>query len=382
MREISKNSGVKAVRKAVDRALTSDLASMLAPRAVNGYKAAKEISRMTIKANAFAKALTKPFDTSSMGARVPDNYCFPTAAYHLHEEFVIAPLNTGQGQFCVAAFPNPVVSLVDFRGAAQGAPFLSIGTIGYPQVNSLETVPASYGMTDLSALTVLSNYRVVSAGLRIRNLQPELSATGRIIVVQIPIGDEMPSIVDWARGASGTPAQCANFYRLLLGVSAADLDSSAVLDLPGAKEYGSSDFLHGDLQICHQVVSPAYYNFRGLQNTVAAGALAWSLGDTGTVSSTGTLGQISFKDPSRMVGGCAIVIFGYGFPVNISGAPLFSVEQIMHMEGTPRVQAGKHLVPSNAPLAHVGSTLDVESGMAALNANPMKYLTKGTDFLN
>lgn len=355
---------------------------MLAPRVVGGYKSAKEISKMTVKANAFAKALTKPFDTSSMGARVPDNYCFPTAAYHLHEEFVIAPLSTASGQFCVAAFPNPLVSLVDYRGATQGAPFLSIGTIGYPQVSTQETVPASYGMTDLSALTVLSNYRVVSSGLRIRNLQPELSATGRIIVAQIPVSDEMPSLADWARGASGTPAQCQNFYRLLLGISGTDLDSSAILDLPGAKEYGSSDFLHGDLQICHQVVSPAYYNFRGLQNSVASGALAWSLGDSVSISSSGTSGQTSFKDPSRMVGGCAIVIFGYGFPIAVSGAPLFSVEQIMHMEGTPRVQAGKHLVPSNAPLAHVGSTLDVESGMAALNANPMKYLTKGTDFLN
>jgi hypothetical protein len=89
-----------------------------------------------------------------------------------------------------------------------------------------------YGATSVTSLSnIFSSYRVVSWGIKISNLQPELSATGRIIISHVPIGDTVPSYNLLAGNSLS-----GNALNTIVGMPITVLNSSSTLELPTAIE--------------------------------------------------------------------------------------------------------------------------------------------------
>jgi len=139
--------------------------------------------------NRFARQLSCPFDPQTLGCQVPDPFSFPTQTYHLHQTNLITCGTASAGS--VVFLPNPFLSMLDLGGTVSGTPCVSQTSFSaFGASSGKQYVYASTAATSLNNL--LSTFRVVSWGLKISNLQPELSATGRIIVSYFPIGDTVP----------------------------------------------------------------------------------------------------------------------------------------------------------------------------------------------
>jgi hypothetical protein len=242
-------------------------------------------------------------------------------------------------------------------------------------------IPATcYKSTPISALNAIyGSYRTVSWGIKISNLQPELSATGRIIVAMVPIGDTVPSEPELASTSNANTILTPVF-----GTPIAQLASSGLLQLPSAQLFAVQDLLHGDLEVSGMYTNTSFWQFKTTlnQGVPVTGALT---GDSSTINtSTGVTTLTGFKDPNRMCGGCAIVVFFEGLPATTPNA--FQIETIYHLEGSPQLASNANTipVPSGAERVLVGTTdvVDQAMGIASKLENVFTFISKGADFLN
>jgi hypothetical protein len=327
--------------------------------------------------NNFYLALSDPFNPKSIGCTVPDPFPFPTEAYHLHQTTVMSggSFTTFGGLF----LPNPILSLIDTFGISRGGGS-TVGIISTPfvQYSANDYRYDLYGACSASSLSnIFSSYRVVSWGLKISNLQPELSATGRIIISHIPIGDTVPSYVDLAGNVLSS-----NIFTSICGLNYTQLLSSGTLELPTAIEITVQDLLHGDMEVSGMYTNSSFWNFKSTQTYGVNGTQV--IGDeiVYTVSG-GAVNSGGFKDDTRSVGGCGINIYCEGFPANSLG---IQVETIYHLEGSPIISSGGNSipVPSNTQRLVIGSTTAVEKAMSKASSidNVFEFISKGAGFLN
>lgn len=209
-------------------------------------------------ASPFAQALSDPFAPSSLGCKVPDPYPFPTQSYHLHQTTVLGTIgsNVAGG---VMFLPSPTFSLIDTDHCNNVANNSVIST-SFTRFGSVSTNPnyGLYASTGLSTLAgVLETYRVVSWGIKISNLQPELSATGRIIIAMLPIADTVPTTVELSNSTFLTTGLIP-----VCGVPMGVLDSANLLQLPTSLEFTVGDLLHGDLELSGMYTSGSFWNFK------------------------------------------------------------------------------------------------------------------------
>jgi len=328
----------------------------------------------------FLKALTDPFAPSSLGCKVPDPFPFPTQSYHMHQTSVLG-CSTGETSGSVLFLPSPCLSMIDTHHLTT----VSTNSVTTSAMTRLSTVSTqiNYGMLGASTPSGMNNlletFRVVSWGVKISNLQPELSATGRIIIGFVPIADATPSynsLID--------TGLVANVINPITGIPASVFDSANILQLPTSVEFTVGDFLHGDIELVGMYTNSAFWTFKSpvLNGLSRAGA---STGDElVTANSTGTEIFTGYKDLTRMVGGVAISLYFEGVPASTSNC--FQVETIYHLEGTPVISstAGTSPVPSNTCSPYTGSTLEVEKGMSAVNSveKVVKFISRGANFLN
>jgi hypothetical protein len=318
----------------------------------------------------FGRALKDPFDPDSLGCRVPDPFSFPTATYHVHGNLVIGTGGSGSATSgSVLLLPNPNLSLVDLSG--------TVVTTG---MNQFASTTFCYGATNPTALgSVLATYRVVSCGFKISNLQPELSATGRLIIAPFVVPDTIPSF----NQLSANPTTVNNLSLNVVGSSSTNLTSSAVLDYPESILMVVQDLLHGDIELGCSVVSPQFFSFKNAlpNNTYATGLLQ---GDSFTESTAGVVVAPGFKDDDRSTGGVGYIVYYEGLPTGATSA--FDIEYIYHLEGTPEiggVSAKINPVPSVLPQSCVGSTATVENAlMATQGKNAFTWVASGAQFLN
>lgn len=327
--------------KAIIKALNAATKSMPAPRPksqpssrpMQGYMTAKNIQM----ANLFCRTLRSPFDPKALGCRVPDTYSFPTATYHCHGTTVLGTA-AGNTFGSVLFFPNPVLSMMDTHLESTLSTSVINNSMGtYTNNPSVYGAVMTGGASTLSS--VLSDFRVVAGGIKITNLQPEMTATGRIIISLIPITDTMPdynSLVALSGLASNLPLLATNY-------TAANLDSARMLNLPASFELAVQDLLHGDVQIAFPVVSARYYDFRSSAANVAYTATS-SVSDVQISNSVGATTSSGIRDPTRCNGGCAISVYYEGIPASTTA---FQVEYIYHLEGSPNLSSNAALPVSS-----------------------------------
>lgn len=326
--------------------------------------------------NTFLLSLVSPFCPEAYGIRVPDPFPFPTVTHHLRQTTVLGSGAAGAG--AAVFLPSPCFSLVDINAVNGGTasvtstPFAKFNTTGIPS--------HLYKSTSVTAINAIyGSYRVVSWGIKISNLQPELSATGRIIIAMIPIGDSVPTEVELTNNSIISTALTPVF-----GTPTAQLGTSGLLQLPSAQLFAVQDLLHGDLEVSGMYTNSSFWQFK---TTEAFGLpiTGHRSGDSYSVTtSSGAILSSGYKDPNRMMGGCAICLFFEGIPASTVNA--FQIETIYHIEGSPQISTNAITipVPSGAEKSIIGTTdvVDQAMGVASKLENVFTFITKGADFLN
>lgn len=328
----------------------------------------------------FYNALVNPFDPASMGCQVPDPFPFPTQTFHVHQTTVIGS-SDANGFGAVAFLPNPVLSMVDVTACNTMNSRSTVTNTPFTRFNSTTATNSAYhiygAVTPTALSSVFSDYRVVSWGIKISNLQPELSATGRMMIAMIPIGDTIPSFDELK---NSTLATCLT---PIFGMTPYVMATSNILELPTGFEVTVGDLLHGDLEIAGMYSNAEFWTFKtsvlnGVPNVSGVGGDSTTFGTGGTVLATG------YKDMTRCKGGASIVIYFEGMPA--ASTNCFQVETVYHLEGTPNFSttANNALISSTARKTIVGSTNVVEQVMSRASKieNAVGWIEKGANFLN
>jgi len=276
--------------------------------------------------------------------------------------------------------PNPIVSTIDLQHA-QGLTSANyvISSTPQQQLNTSATSGGSsvFGAATMNGLkTVFSSYRVVSWGVKVSNLQAELTATGRVMFAMIPIGDTVPTITTLAIATD------SSFIPAFTGIPLATLASSAILELPTAFELTVGDLLHGDIQASGMYTNSSFWQFKTSLQSGSAGASIF-MGDEIDVVAGGVTG-VGYKDPTRCEGGCGLVMYFEGIPAATVNA--FQVEVIYHLEGSPQLNSAVNNVPvpSQRPKATIGPVDQVERAMitASKPGNIFSWVKAGALFLD
>jgi len=328
----------------------------------------------------FAQVLSDPFAPSSIGCKVPDPFPFPTVSYHMHQTTVLGTSGTDTSGG-VMFLPSPIFSLVD-TNHMNDATKNSVISSSFTRYSSTST-NLNYGLlasTGLGSLSdVLESYRVVSWGIKISNLQPELSATGRLMIAFLPIGDTVPTYAD----INSTAFLVAGITPIT-GVPASALNSSAILQLPTALEFTVGDLLRGDIELSGMYTNSVFWSFK-VPAAFTTMFTSLNVGDEVGVNSTGVASQATtgYKDSTRMNGGVGIVLYYEGIPLTTSA---FQVETIYHLEGTPSITSSSATKPSpsNTCKPYPGTSAEVDKGLSAVNGidKVVKFVDRGANFLN
>jgi len=322
----------------------------------------------------FALSLADPFNPDSLGCRVPDPFSAPTAVYHLRGTSILK--TDGFGKAGVTCFPNPNFSMFDNRGFISATPLVSSSTM-----STLNSSLYAYGATNPGVLdSILSSYRIVSWGIRVRNLLPELSGTGRVTFAPIIMGDTTPGYSSFDSTNEGGCAAIA------CGMLTPYMQqTNAILDLPEAVHCSIGDLFTQDVQLVGFYTNTNFFNFK---SSMSAGPLASAYaGDAIQSNTLGAVVRNEYKDATRCNGGNAWIIYVDGAPINSN---TLEIEYIYHLEGTPLIStitqgttANPLPVTSVASESLPGKTDIVESAIRVVaGKRAMSSIRKVTSFLN
>jgi hypothetical protein len=346
-------------------------------------------SKKTLLAD-FVTALVRPFSPEVQGCRVPDPWSFPTVPYHLHSTSVVSTAVYTAGS--IMFLPNPLLSLIDLTSLRlnTGSQIVSPGNSGLVQLNASSTTVgySLYGAsTPANLASVASTYRVVTWGIKISNLTPELAATGRLIFTYIPLTNTVPNIDALTSGVNTnvTTNSSINLLNALTGSPL--LDTSEILSLPTSFEIAVQDLLHGDLELAGKYTAPGFFEFR---NTQAYGIVNSTYNEADDIVFAPATGLVStalsgYKDPTSMHGSCAIVMRMEGMP---PATNVLQIEMIYHLECQPQLALTNSqaipVVSSPESIMPVGTTNIIEASMIATKDENkiVSWIRNGTDFLN
>lgn len=337
----------------------------------------------------FVTALVRPFDPTTEGCRVPDPWSFPTTTFHLHSTTVYNSSSTTSAG--ILFLPNPALSMVDLEAlftANSTKAITATGKTGMAQLNNTATCVGStcYGASSQAALAaVAATYRTVSWGIKISNLAPELTATGRLIFAFAPLTATVPGYQLVAATANTLVATGSANGLLNSMIGTSNIDSSYLLSLPTAFEIAVQDLLHGDLEIAGKYTAPSFFEFRNTQPYSATPS--YYEYDDVVVNNVGVVqdSMSGTKDLTSMHGGCALIMRLEGFPASID---CLQIETIYHLECQPNLGS----VPtSNTPIPSsntihmpVGTTNILEASMSVTKdeSSIVTWVKEGCDFLN
>lgn len=285
-----------------------------------------------------------PFYDSAIGGRVPDMFSAPTATYHTKGTSTIFANASGIASFVFS--PNPLLSMVDMTTNS----VFQTGMTAYPNSTNV------YAATSLVNLqNAYQSYRVVGAGIRIRNLMPPTTATGRLLIAPFVVSGGGPGPAALSTVAFQN-AQVSDF----IGVPITSASTTAgvpsnILELPGSEEYTMQDLITNGVDCWCKPVTPGSFEFHNTYNV------------TGVTGSTASMGQsVMWTTATGVVAGSGTdaadvsAFHGFtGFAVRLEGLPFSTtvaeVEYIYHFEGVPALSASTAggLVPTVPPVSHV-----------------------------
>jgi len=309
---------------------------------------------------AYALALRDPFHASSNGVRVPDMFSAPTVTARISKRFTVT--SDASGNVTLLCLPNATANAVVRQGV------VSVGSSSW--IDWAGNIINSYGLinTDPSNLTgKMSNYRIVSWGVKVIDIASMTNASGTITVAktcpttntfvphQLAIGGatNMNPNMTFARflGQAGIPYTGTG--------STAIPDTASLVSLPEHKVYTGLELAQQGVQIRSKPITSDAFNFKNVGDSY--------YGDDpipGVATGAIYVGDSSY---ARLNGWELITLGGTGFPASTN---VLDVELVYHLEGTPSNQgtSGVSLdgvVSSPCRQSQFLAALDSLSGMAS-----------------
>lgn len=322
----------------------------------------------------FQRALEDPFSAAAEGARVVDSYVIPTATYHIRSAQVCT--SSAGGLFCCAVLPNPCLSYI----VAPATTFGSITGGGYTAFTQNTQGAAVSGAGYLISPTTLSasltEYRVVSWGMRLIAKDTAFASKGKVYLAAVPTTNNAPS---WNTFETVTAAG-GSMGEYTFGMNEGNL--SVIQNLPGVRVFSMQDLLRGEILACGVPTHADYYSFKG---TSDRSNVAWNTGqvlaDEGVFNNTTGLVNATAggrKDIASLRGGRAFIIYASGLPASSNE---FDIELVYHLEGTPNMAASAGALVPSGMRATVGSTSMVERivSMASHASRLFRFVTDPTN---
>lgn len=295
----------------------------------------------------YAVALCHPFETGAIGARVPEPWASPTTTYKIHIPMVV---NTdASGSFDAVIAPHVLNTVFSTYPSVSATTGITGGAaLAYPvSVDSTFTsaVAQTYlnaGATATSLASKFKNYRVVSYGVRLKTNVDFTHANGRIYWARVAAPSQVPLLL----GSGSTISYLAADWECPLDASGHM--TSQIVDMPEA----------GQLQVS-QLLGPGghEWTFHPVAGTANQFIDAVNLTTEQSLSvntPTGTIGTSMSTTYASTSGFQALWLKGEGcVPASlVPGA--FSLEVILHVEGTQNILGGSSapdLVASAPPPA-------------------------------
>jgi len=258
----------------------------------------------------------------------------------------------------VAIHAHPLVSVVDLTLASGGS--ASVGTSGM-NIYAANLWVHNF-CTNAQLNSVVTRYRVVYLDTVLKIQTPELTRTGKIIIAPFVETRTMPGTL--ALNATAMQVNSIAMQTMMGGMSQAIAFSSAILNMPGAKEYIANELGTKKIRIRCKPVSSNVQNFHSSINATTNDYSATaSFGQNVTVvSATGVVSNADVDDVIDISGWSGAIIYWEGFP---AATPTFEMCQELGIEGTPTVSssttgtgAGISPIPAPTPVIKSRSTMD------------------------
>jgi hypothetical protein len=291
--------------------------------------------------------LADPFDPRCYGVRVPDSYSLPTITYHVRTTYTIT--SNASGVVELAFMPNPMLCLIAGQGSVSGVtPYAANTAVG--SISSPATL-----------LPQLLSYRVVGWGAKLLAKDTAFAEKGRLYSVVIPNTGTQPS-TGTLQNVSATNVQTVSEY--LIGYQLGTATPAVLQNYATCQSFSLQDLLAYGSMV--NSISPCHadqFRFRGV---VDPSAVQWNATteayQEGTfVIATGVSSSGGSLDPTNLSGTNTLIIYASGMPVNSNE---FDIDIIMHIEGTPNLNANTSpFIPSGMDAAP-GSTTTLESVLA------------------
>lgn len=317
--------------------------------------------------HSFTRALICPFAEGTLGVKVPDMYAFETNSFHIKTTLLATGVSSGGFAF----FANPFHTLWDL-GLQSGG----LASLASPGGFIPLSVTGVYGATTPTLLSAVCNdWRLVSCGIRIRNLQPELTATGRLFVATVPTA--AGGTPNYNQLANATGVQPVVNAAIRLGLPPiAIMNSPAIQELPSSRDYVVGQLIGEEsLYINHQVFHPDFYRFKPSAENNSATAGFSEFDEVIVQNGTNLVSafQSGNKELTQSDGSSAIIVYWEGIPTTPAINP-WEFDVVYHFETTPRLSTqtatsntGITPVPDSAPKSYSGSTALLETSINVAN---------------
>lgn len=352
----------KRLGKSADGIPNITVRPLRTPKRVEGVLTSSDFAQ-------FKLALKNPFDARAIGCRVMDSYVTPTVTYHIRGTINVAS-NSG-GDCYMSVLPSPMVTVLQ-PSQNGGGPAITGSLTAFTQNTPSATSPGGYyAFAPATMADKLTEYRVVSWGIRFVAKDTALATKGKIYIAQVPTTENSPS---WSVLNHVTGSQ-ASLGEYTIGLQLQDLNK--IPNLPGVRCFSMQELLRGEVMVVGTPTHQSFYQFKGTANY---DQVPWNSNQTlidegvfstvsGALVNYTTAGR---KDPASLRGGRAILIYGSGLPASTNE---FDLEYVYHLEGTPNMAGTTNyvqLIPSSMRAA-TGSSAIVEKAISVASQAYVLY---------
>jgi hypothetical protein len=315
----------KVASKKVQKAVKAVVTRKAKPQPSKPPKKKRVVAQAPVAMQSYSTALVNATDDAAEGARVPDMYALPTTTLRSKGQLVLT--SDANGSFDFVWIGRPYHACYSKGGSA------TVTTNPYTPYAGTSTVSAAVTMAVFN--TQFSTYRVVGNGIKMRNLQAPLNATGRLIVSRLPLAKNVPG--PNLLTAHSLVANLA--LQNICGVSqdANSLVPTAIIELPDSQEYTIDEILGREIVLNNKPISGRAFEFCSTYNKSAVSAVVANdyLGDE--ILATGNIfgsNDYDSQDMTNTDGWTCLLIRGLGFPVSTN---IFEMDAAIHVEGIPAV---------------------------------------------
>jgi hypothetical protein len=302
----------------------------------------------------YARILQNPFQ--ALGCRQPDLFDNGCISFH-HKSVTMLAASVATAGYVV--FCNPIDTLWD----------CTTSTLGATGLTAFAGATNCYGAVPLANLKGdLSNFRMVSGGIKIRNNQPMNGVTGRIRVASIPVVGHLPMI--------GLLTNVVPLFQNIMATAFGDtapfsqttgVPLSNLLGVPGAVECTCEDLWQNEMNLCFRPTSMDFTSFNALTINDSFNATINQVDSWAETAATGAMVN-AYSEPASLTKN-----YGWNaFFIEIDGASSVSggaveLELCLHFEGTPTANVNSFTASNVIPPRPSGFSNTVEATMQALN---------------